>query len=340
LDETVSNEFTYKENVNAAYLNYNTQIKKFGINAGLRTEQTNWEGDLMTFTESGDRKDGNSYINFFPSAGVSWQMNEKNNFNIFYSRRINRPSYQDLNPFVSRLDELTFQKGNVRLRPEYTNQIQLRHSFNYSLNTTLSYSRTNDVITRLVDIDDDNPNASFITWENIANQNHYSLNIAAPIPFTDWWSSYTSLTLFHLHNNTDFGDGKVIDVRATTLNGYSQQTFKLPKDISLEVSGWFVTPSVWGGNMKTNSMGSMDVGIQKRILNNKGKLKIALTDVFKTNEWSGESRFGNLCMDANAGWDSRRVKVNFSYMIGNEKVKSRNRKTGLEDESKRVKSDN
>lgn len=340
LDETVSNEFTYKENVNAAYVNYNTQIKKFGINAGVRTEQTNWEGDLKTFTGSGDRTDNDSYINFFPSAGVSWQMNEKNSFNLSYSRRINRPSYQDLNPFVSRLDELTFEKGNVRLRPEYTNQIQLRHAFNYSLNTTLSYSRTNDVITRLVDIDDDNPNASFITWENIAKQNHYSINVAAPIPFTDWWSSYTSLTVFHLHNNADYGDGKIIDVRATTLNGYSQQTFKLPKDISLEVSGWFVTPSVWGGNMKTNSMGSMDIGIQKRILQNKGKLKIALTDVFKTNEWSGESRLGNLYMDANGGWDSRRVKVNFSYMIGNEKVKSRKRKTGLEDESKRVKSEN
>ncbi len=335
-----SNIFDYTENVNAAYVNYNTQIKKVGINAGVRAEQTNWKGDLMTFIETGDRTDKNSYINFFPSAGVSWQANEKNSFNLSYSRRINRPSYQDLNPFRSQLDILTFEKGNPFLRPEYTNQIQLRHSFNYSLNTTLSYSRTNDVITRLVDIDEDNPDASFITWENIANQNHYSLNVAAPIPFTDWWSSYTSLTLFHLHNNADFGDGKIIDVRATSLNGYSQQTFKLPKDISLEVSGWFVTPSVWGGNMQTNAMGSMDIGVQKRILNNKGKLKISLSDVFKTNAWSGESRLGELYMDANGGWDSRRVKVNFSYMIGNEKVKSRNRKTGLEDESKRVKSDN
>jgi len=123
-------------------------------------------------------------------------------------------------------------------------------------------------------------------------------------------------------------------------NGYTQQTFKLPEDISLEISGWFASPSVWVGNMETSSMGSMDIGVQKRILQNKGKLKIALTDVFKTNKWRGESRLGNQYVDGNGDWDSRRVKVNFSYMIGNEKVKSHNRKTGLEDESKRVKTEN
>jgi len=340
LDEERSNQFTYKENVNAAYLNYSTQIQKIGINAGLRMEQTNWQGQLMPYTEEGGRTDKDNYVDFFPSGGLSWQMNEKNSFNLTYSRRINRPSYQDLNPFESRLDELTFQKGNVSLRPEYTNQIQLRHSFNYSLNTTLSYSRTYDVITRLIDKDRNNPAASFITWENIAKQDHYSLNIAAPIPINDWWSNYTSLTLFHLYNQSDYGEGRVIDVSATTFNAYSQQTFKLPKDISLEVSGWFNSPSVWGGNMKTKSMGSMDIGVQKRILDNKGKLKVSLTDVFKTNQWSGESVFGDLYMDANGGWDSRRLKVNLTYMIGNQKVKSRNRKTGLEEENKRIKTDN
>ncbi len=339
LDKYRSNQFIYKENVNAAYVNYSAQIKKVGINAGLRTEHTNWTGDLTPYIGEGETNTDN-YVNFFPSGGLSWQMNEKNSFNVSYSRRINRPSYQDLNPFESRLDELTYEKGNVSLRPEYTNQFQLRHSFNYSLNTTLSYSRTNDVITRLVDIDNNNLNASYITWENIAVQDHYSINIAAPIPIKDWWSNYTSLTLFHIHNQADYGGGRIIDVRATTFNAYSQQTFKLPKDISLEVSGWFSSPSVWAGNMKTDPIGSMDIGVQKKILDNKGKLKISLTDVFRTNQWSGTSRFGDLYMNANGGWDSRRFRVNFNYMIGNEKVKSRKRKTGLEEENKRIKTDN
>ncbi len=339
LDGDLSNQFIYKENVNAGYLNYSTQVKKVGINAGLRAEQTNWQGELATFQTGGGQTDDDHYIDLFPSAGLSYQMNDKHSFNASYSRRINRPSYQDLNPFETRLDELTFEKGNVNLKPEYTNNFQIRHAYNYSLNTTLSYSRTNNVITRLIDIDDNNENASFITWENIAVQDHYSINLAAPIPFKDWWSSYTSLTFFHLHNKADFGDGKIIDVRATTFNAYSQQTFKLPKDISLELSGWFVTPSVWGGNMKTKSMGSMDIGIQKRILDGKGKIKLSLSDVFKTNAWSGVSQFGDLYMDASGGWDSRRLRVNFSYLFGNEKVKSRKRKTGLEDESNRIKTE-
>ncbi len=339
LDDGLSNRFVYKENVNAAYLNYSRQLEKIGINAGLRTEQTNWTGDLTTYTNTGGQSDGDNYIDFFPSAGISYQMNQKNSFNLSYSRRINRPSYQDLNPFESRLDELTFEKGNVNLRPEYTNNFQIRHAFNYSLNTTLSYSRTNNVITRLVDVDDNNPNASFITWENIAKQDHYSINVAAPVPIKDWWSTYTSLTLFHMHNQADFGDAKIIDVRATTFQGYMQHTIKFPKDFSFEVSGWFLSPSIWGGNMKTNSMGSMDIGVQKKIMDGKGKIKVSLSDVFKTNAWSGVSRFGDLYMDASGGWDSRRLRLNFSYLFGNDKVKSRKRKTGLEDESNRIKTD-
>ena len=88
------------------------------------------------------------------------------------------------------------------------------------------------------------------------------------------------------------------------------------------------------------SMWSMDAGIQKRFWEGRANLKISVSDIFKTNNWAGISRFGNVMMDANGGWDSRRLRINLSYMFGNSKVKSRRRKTGLEEEAKRIKSDN
>ena len=115
MDEDVSNTFVYTENVNAAYVTYTQQTKKFGINAGVRMEQTNSEGNLTAFKPTDNKDVKREYVDFFPSAGITYQANPKNTFQVNYSRRIKRPSYQDLNPFEGRLDELTFERGGSDL---------------------------------------------------------------------------------------------------------------------------------------------------------------------------------------------------------------------------------
>ncbi|MFK8104994.1 MAG: TonB-dependent receptor [Saprospiraceae bacterium] len=339
LNEDRSNQFVYTENVNAAYANYNQQFDKLGVQVGLRVEQTNSEGELTSFKTTSNRTVKRDTIDFFPSVGLTYQVNPKHTFQLNYSRRINRPSYQDLNPFEMRLDELTFEKGNPWLRPEYSNQIQLTHSFNYMLNTSFSYSQTTNLITRVVDSDDRSNTASFISWLNLAKQHNYSLNISGGIPITKWWNSYTSLTGYQTHNIADYGSGRTIDLRVASFNVYSQHTFQLGKKLSFEASGWYNSPSVWGGTFTMEQMWSVDAGLQMRILQGRGNIKLSVSDIFKTNEWSGISRFGEVVMDASGGWDSRRFRVNFSYNFGNNNVKSRNRKTGLEAESQRIKSE-
>lgn len=339
LDQDRSNRFEYTENVNAGYVNYNFQGKKAGFQAGLRVEQTNSEGDLIAFKPTGNENVKRSYLDFFPSAGVTYQVNPKNSLQLTYSRRIDRPSYQDLNPFENKLDELTFEKGNPFLRPQYTNNFQLNHSYNYRFNTSLSYSRTTDLMTRITDTS--GVNASFITWLNLAEQNHYSVNFSAPLTIKQWWSAFANLSAYHMHNKADYGDGKTVDLKATSFNLYSQHTFNLTKDLSLEVSGWYNSPGLWGGTFEMDAMWSADAGLQMKMLEGKGKLKLSVSDVFKTNEWNGTSRFGALFMVANGSFDSRRFRVNFSYTIGNEKVAaSRRRNTGLEDEANRIKTGN
>jgi outer membrane receptor protein involved in Fe transport len=338
LDEDRTNRFVYDENVNAVYANYAGKTGKWGYQAGLRIEQTISEGDLTAMKPVNDQNVKRDYIDYFPSAGLTWTANEKNQFGLTYSRRIDRPSYQDLNPFEGRLDKLTFEKGNPFLRPQYTHSVGLTHTYAYRFNTSLTYSKTTDLITRLTDIDERNESASFITYENLANQENISLNISAPLPITKWWNAYANISTYYTHNTADFGDGKIIDLDVWAYNLYAQNTFNLPKGIVFELSGWYSSPSIWGGNFKTKRMGAMDMGLQKKFMEDKATLKIALSDVFKTNEWSFESFYGALYIRGGGGWDSRRLRVNLTYRFGNDQVKgARRRSTGLEDEKKRVK---
>jgi iron complex outermembrane recepter protein len=337
LNESRSNRFLYDEWVNAIYATYNIQWKKIGLNTGLRVENSNTKGELIAMQNGNDKVVERQYTDIFPSAGVSYMASPNHNFQLSVGRRINRPNYQDLNPFEFQLDQLTFEKGNAFLNPEYTSNIQLVHTFMQRFNTTLNYSHTDNVIARLVDTS--GLKGSFITWDNIAYRKTLSIGISAPISITDKWSTFTNLNGVHTRNRADFGGGKIIHLNVSSFNMYHQQTIKLGKGWSMEVSGWYTSPSIWEGAFVMNSMWAMGAGVSKKFNDDRTKLTINVDDIFKTNVWSGESTFGGLYMDVSGGWDSRRVRVNVSYNFGknNNNGKSRRRSTGLEEEQQRIK---
>ncbi len=340
LDSSRSNAFLYKENVNALYATYNHSFEKFSFMLGLRTENTNSTGDLTTYTGDGDSKVTRTYWDVFPSVSLTYSPAQKHSFQLAYSRRINRPNYQDLNPFEFKLDELTFQKGNPFLNPEYASNVQLTHTFNYRLNTTFSFSYTKDRITRLTDTT--GVTGSFITWLNLAKQYNYSLSVSAPVTITEWWSLYGSVTGYYTQNRGAFDEelsALVVDVDVLSANLYAQMSFQLPKNFTLELSGWYNSPSLWEGTFEMRSMGSVDFGAQWKFWEGRANLKASVSDIFKTTNWYGVSDTNTLFMIANGGWDSRRFQLNLSILLGNKQVKSsRKRKTGLEDEQNRVKS--
>ncbi len=223
-----SNDFNYRENVNAAYLSYQRKLGKFAFQAGLRMEQTNSLGELTSEQEVDNETVDRSYLDWFPSAGITYNHSESHMFQLTYGRRINRPNYQDLNPFEYQLDELTFERGNPFLQPEYSNNVQLTHTFKQMLNTTIGFSHTTDLITQQTDTA--GTAGAFISYLNLADQYNYSINVSAPVPITEWWSTYTSLTGVHTRNQADFGEGKVIDLAVSTFNVYGQHTFNLQKE--------------------------------------------------------------------------------------------------------------
>jgi iron complex outermembrane recepter protein len=333
-----SNIFTYDEDVYAGYVSYARPInEKWNFSAGVRAEYTDIYGDLQTFVdELQEPPVDTSYLSFFPSAGLTWQVSPSHLLALNYGRRINRPDYNVLNPFNNQLSELSFQKGNPFLKPEIVNNIELGYTLKYRYNFKIAYSKTDDQITRLISPDEENPKAGFITWDNLATQTVWSANISAPVQLTKIWNAYFNISASHINNQADYGDGAIVDVQAFTYSIFQQHTFDLPWKLKAEVSGYFSGPGVWGGVFKYESNGALNLGLQRKFIQDKLNVRISANDILYTSGWNGVSIFNGLESRGSGNWDSRRVSLSLSYGFGNQNVKSRKRKTGLEDEAKRV----
>lgn len=333
LNEDRSNRFLYTEQINAAYVNYNKKWSKFNLQLGLRAEQTISEGDLTSNQELDDSNVKRNYLNLFPSGGLTFTPNYTSMWSLNYSRRIQRPNYQSLNPFEAQMDELSFQKGNPFLQPQYTNNVRLAHTYKYRLTTSISYSLISDFFAQITDTLGTNRN--FLQQRNIANQRVINLGISYPFDAAKWWSVYMSVNAFRSSFESD--NDKFTAIDQNTLSLYAQNTFRFPKGIRFEVSGWFSSPSVWGGTYQTRSLGSLNLAVQKKFNNDKITMRIAANDILYTSNWRGDTRFGDLYIDGNGGWESRNVVFNVSYAFGSNEVKAaRKRTTGLEDESSRI----
>lgn len=328
-----SNNFVYTEQINAAYLTYSKNTKKIDVQLGIRAEQTISEGKLSSAQTNADAQVRRNYTNLFPSGGITYKANPNNSLALTYSRRIERPTYQSLNPFEWQLDELTYQKGNAFLQPQYVDNLKLAHTYKYTLTTSLSYSYVRDFFAQITDTTGYNRN--FMMERNIANQRVINLGVSYPFQAAKWWNVYASLNAYHTAFESD--DAKFKNVQANVLSFYGQNTFSLPQKWNLEVSGWYSSPGIWGGTYVTRSQGSLDLALQKRILNEKVSFRLAVSDLFFTSPWRGTTQFGGLRITGSGGWESRTIRINLSYNFGNKQVKSaRQRQTGVEDEKNRI----
>ncbi|MBI1341430.1 MAG: TonB-dependent receptor [Terrimonas sp.] len=344
LDLGRSNHFDYQENINALYVNYNKSYKGFMVQVGLRMENTNNKGESFGLNPDGTVNETSSttpldrsYTNLFPSAAITLNKNPMKQWSISYSRRIDRPAYQDLNPFEFKLDEYTFQKGNTNLKPQYTNSITVTNVYKYKLTTRLSFSHVADVFTQLVDTAE--RSKAFITKKNLATQDVVSLNISYPFMYKNY-SLFVNLNSYYSKYQADFGGGnRKINLDVFSYSFYMQHSLKMGKKKvwTAEVSGFYNAPTIWQGTFESKALYSINAGMQKVILKGKGNLKASVSDVFKTLKWKGSSNFAGQYLVASGNWESRQFNISFSYRFGNSQVKaSRQRKTGVEDESNRV----
>lgn len=335
-DEDASNTFDFSENINAVYANYNRNFKKINFQLGLRMENTNSDGKLTTVSSNNANNPNarvkRNYTDFFPSGGITYLMNDNNSFALIYSRRIERPSYQSLNPFKNQLDALSYSQGNPFLQPQYTDNVKLSHTYKYKLISSFSYSYISDFFAQVSVADGD---ISYLTSKNVADNEIFNLSVSYPFKVSKWWNVYASVTGFYSRYIPTDPSFTAIDQE--TLNLYAQNTFNLPAEITMEVSGWYNSPSVWGGTYRTSSLGSLDLAFQRKFLNKKLNARIAFSDIFYTSPWTGETEFGDVVIYGDGGNDSRQVRFSLSYNFGRDEVKkARTRNTGVEDEKNRI----
>ncbi|NNK81366.1 MAG: TonB-dependent receptor, partial [Flavobacteriales bacterium] len=335
-----SNDFDYTEEVIAGYVNYSYRKDKMSYQFGLRAENTHSEGELFSAQQVDDSLVVRDYLNWFPSGGITYQMNDKNSFGLNYSRRINRPNYESLNPFQYRLNELGFRQGNPFLQPNYTHNIRVSHTYNYRLTTSLTYTYVEDYFAQVTDtlpsgqtFGDLQP--SFIQQRNVADEEVLSLSVSFPFDVNKWWSVYISATGY----NTSYTsiDPKFNPLSQSTFNFFAQNSFKLPNDWKFEVSGWYNSRSIWGGTFVTEPLGSLDLALQRKFFDKKLSASFSITDVLYTNPWTAAGEFNNLPITGGGQWESRQLRLNLSYNFGNPELKgARKRKTATEEERSRI----
>ncbi len=336
-DLSMSNNFVYTENVNAAYASYERPLgDKWHLKAGLRMEHTGSKGVL-------DRADGKvqadnivkrDYLDFFPSAALNYKANENNSFGLVYSRRIDRPDYQDLNPFEIKIDQLTFEKGNAFLKPQYTDNIELNYAFKSLFTASLSYSHVKDYAVKVADTI--NSNATFLQEHNIASQRILGLELGSSLPIAKWWTAYVNVWLNYRSIEGSFNNIS-LDMKSPGYGIYTQNTFQLGKGYSAELSGWYDGKTL-EGTWKRKSLATVDIGFRKKFLNDRAAVKVTVTDVFQTMRFRAITDYGGTRLDIVQRNDPTSVRVNFSYRFGSSEIReARQRKTASDSESSRIK---
>ncbi|MFT2008103.1 outer membrane beta-barrel family protein [Pontibacter sp. 13R65] len=330
-DPRRTNHFIFDENINAAYLSLDKKLnKKLTLKAGLRGEQTISKGKSES---AGDEVDRN-FVQLFPSLFAGYSLNADNQFSISYSRRVGRPTYRNLNPFIFYTDRFFGIQGNPFLLPSYSNSLQAGFTHKNFQVLSLSYLQINDLIMEVVEQNDETKE-SISTPQNLNNSSTFTLSSGGTLPLSDWWSATIQLQGTYTKINTPL-QGESFRNSQYSWSGNLDQNFTLPKDYTLQLTGFYQAPTIHG-LFNTRSASSIDVGVKKTIWNDKATLSLKMRDMFNNSWFRSTLAYGNVDMVWQNEWESRRITLTFDYKFGNRKIKTvRNRKTGAAEEEDRL----
>lgn len=336
-DQQKTNRFFYDENINAAYLNYNKQFKSWGMQLGLRAEQTNIKGRQVV----GNVHFDSTYLQLFPSAFLTYNIAKEQTLGFSVSRRIDRPGYSQLNPFQFLIDVTLYSTGNTRLLPQFTWSYEMSYTVK-QLNFTLGYSHTKQNMTTAIlrynDVFPNNPVADNVTVQiplNLESSDYIGLNIAAPVRISKWWNMMNNADLFYIHFNSNIANTPLNNgtpsARVSINNNF---TFK--KGWGAELGFNYNAPGR-SGYMEFKSSWGLSAGVQKSVLKNKGTVRLNITDIFWTNLPRAVITYGNYIENWKAYRETRVANLTFQYRFGNNKVQgARKRTTASEEERRRA----
>ena len=338
-DTTKTNHFLYEEYNNAGYINFSKEYTKFNIQLGLRGEGT----QLRTHQLKGDIYFDSAYFQLFPSAFFNYKITKDKTLGFSVSRRIDRPNYSSLNPFLFLIDVSTYNTGNTALLPQLTWSYEVNYTVK-NLNFSLSYSHIKDVqniaIAKFKDVF---PNSHFedsnITVEipvNLKSSDYIGLSVSAPVNITSWWNMINNADIYYNHFEGDLG-GSSLDNGAPAADIKTDNTFSFKKGWSAELNASFNSGGR-DGYMVSKPQWAVSSGIQKLMLKSKGTLRFNITDIFWTNLPNAVITYpGKYIERWHALRESRVGTISFTYRFGRNTVQAaRKRTTGSEEERQRA----
>ncbi len=335
-DYQTSNHFKYEETIAAGYVNFNKEFRRLSFQSGLRLEHTQSDGNQLGNPEKQASQFNRKYTSLFPTVFVSYKLDSADNQLTFsYGKRINRPYYQDLDPFVRPLDKFTFYSGNPFLKPSFSHLFEWVHSYKNIINTTFTYAHHIDNIGETIEIDENR--IYFSRPGNIGKGTTFSLSMDASVDFAKWMKSSFYAEYARMNFNSQLYDQQL----ASTGNfGFLSvnNKFTFSKGWSAELSGFYRTSMVYA-QFKLGSYGQLNLGVQKKVLKDKGTVRLTINDLLYTRVNKGViNNLRQTYADYHNMGDSRVVGISFNYGFGKSfKTKARQGGGSASDEQGRVK---
>jgi len=323
-ESDLTNNFLYEETIHAMYLNIGKKVDKFSLQSGLRFEYTDATAKLLATNESNPR----AYNNFFPSAFFTYNPTDNNAFQVSYSRRIQRPAINDLNPFFTLRDRRNIFRGNPNIRPEYTNSFELgflRYWQKGSLSTIAYLRETKDVIKRLQRVDSNNPEVTITQTENLEIKRNYGVEITytyTPVPKL---RLNGDINIFHSMSEGSFmHEGREIFVGGASFSMKAKSTvsYTFFEKLLTQFTFSYSAPrrTTQGVNRATLAL-DLAGGID--ILKKNATLTLSVNDLFNSRRRRSFSEDETFYSADNFLWQSRTIILSFHYRFNQQKESNR-----------------
>ncbi len=333
-----SNHFLYNETISAAYASVDAEKGKWHWQAGLRYEFTHYKAHQLGNAVVRDSAFKRNYGSIFHTAFVSYQADSNNVITFRVGKRIDRPQFQHLNPFQTILNKYTYEAGNPFIKPPYTWNFSVAHTYKQKLTTEISYSYLKDYFSQIFIIDSSssnvNNNVIIYTRGNVGSFTNFGITETFQTPVTKWWN-LTAVAVFN-HKTIKGIVWAPYTARVNQLNISINNQFQLKKGWSLELSGFYQTKSQIDLQEWLEPQGELNIGVGKQILKKKGTLRLSIRDLTYFQNYSGYSTFENSTEPFTLKWDSRVVRLSFSWRFGKAMKPVNRSEGGASDEINRV----
>lgn len=337
-DLSRSNHFLYDEKIHSAYTSIDAEKGKWHWQAGLRYEFTTYKANQLGNAVVKDSSFTKNYGSLFPSAFVSYSADSSNTFTLRFGRRIDRPQFQNLNPFLVTINKYTFEGGNPFIRPQYTWNVELLHTYKGLLSTGISYSYLKDYFSQIFVIDSNssnvNKNIIIYTRGNVGEFHNAGASASLQLPVAKWWN----LTSAVVYNHKIIKGFIWAPFKATVnqVNISINNQFQFGKGWAAELSGYYLSNSQIDLQETLTPQGEMGAGISKQVLKNSGTIRLTIRDIFYTQNYSGYSTFQNSDEPFAVKWDSRVARISFNWRFGKAMKPVKRSGGGATEETERV----